>query len=665
MRRGLGVLFSVVVAVGGLVGHTAAAHATSTVPVLSVGDVAVYEGNSGSVTITVPVDLSFAAATKVTVLYTIGGGSATAGVDYTGGSGKLAFAIGVTEKIVKVTIFGNTVPEGNRDVHITLSTPTGATIVDPTGDVMILDDDNAGSLYQVAIGDAVVTEGDAGAHYAYVPVTLSSPATATVKVQVTFECGTVTADEEIGSTPTTLLTFLAGQQVKELKFAIPANTTPQALTEFWEKIKVTIGGVAVSAPTGSVTVLDNDGGQTPGQIDRESVASDGTQAEAFNNVGACQAAIGSRVEETSVDGRYVTFASDAVNLVPGDTNGQVDLFLRDRVAGTTERIDVTDTGGELSQGVSNPTTGLSDDGRYVLFGTGSPEITPAGMSAAVFVRDRSNGTNELASVLPDGTLPSIAFPTGMSADGNSVAFQAGGILYVRDRATATTQLVASATGWFHTPMTADGSEIAFVSADSTLVPGDTNNYPDVFVRNLVTGATERVNIDPSGAQEVTNMFNVNASRLAMSRDGRYVAFWQGVPDMSSSNIFVRDRVAQTTQQASVGITPPSPLLTNCFAQSEGVSDDGRYVSFNYHCEQADSVGRVTDLTAIYVHDFLTNATTRVDKLPDGTPSDADPRFEESATISGDGHYVMFDSIATNLVANDTNDIRDVFSRLMN
>jgi Tol biopolymer transport system component len=654
---------AVVLVAAGLAGHTVAAHAAPPLPVLSVGDVAVYEGNAGFVNIIVPVELSMPSAQKVTVKYVVGGGTASAGSDYTAKKGSIAFPAGVTARTVTVTIFGNTVPEGDRDVRVTLNTPFGATIPDPSGDVSILDDDGAGSQYQVAIGDATVVEGDSGTHYAYVPVTLSMPATAKVVVNVTFLCGTSTTADVIGGSPTKVLTFAKGQRVKELTFAIPANTTPQALQEFWDKISVTIGGVTASAPTGSVTIVDNDGPGAVGAIKRESVATDGSEAQ-FRDPITCQQAFGSHVLETSDDGRYVTFESDAFNLVPNDTNGTYDVFLRDRVANTTERIDLTDGGGELSQGVSNASGALSDDGRYVLYGTDSPEIAPPGTSASVFVRDRSTGTNELVGVLPDGSVPVNAFPTGMNADGRYVAFAAGGLLYVRDRVSATTQLVASITGADHTPITADGSEIAFVSSDSTLVPNDTNDYPDAFVRNLVTGATERVNLTATGQEEPTNMYGVNASRLSMSRDGRYVAFWRSNSNMTSSDIFLRDRVAQTTQQASVGVSLPSPLLTDCYAQSENVSDDGRYVSFNYHCEQADLISRTTDLTAIEDHDFLTNATTRVDKLADGTPSD-NPNFPETARMSGDGHYVMFDSMATNLVPNDTNDQRDVFSKHVN
>jgi hypothetical protein len=181
----------------------------------------------------------------------------------------------------------------------------------------------------------------------------------------------------------------------------------------------------------------------------------------------------------------------------------------------------------------------------VLFSSGSPEIAPAGTTGAVFVRDRSAGTTELVSVLPDGTVPTNASPAGMNADGRYVAFDSGGNLYVRDRVNETTEFVATTTGWFAAAMTADGSEIAFVSADSTLVPGDTNNYPDVFVRNLVTGATERVNLSPSGQQESGNLFNVNATRVSMSRDGRYVAFWSMSSNMvtfGKSGVFIRDRL---------------------------------------------------------------------------------------------------------------------------
>src|SRR4029079_6712281 len=98
----------------------------------------------------------------------------------------------------------------------------------------------------------------------------------------------------------------------------------------------------------------------------------------------------------SADGRYVSFTSEATNLVPGDTNGSRDMFVRDLLTATTERVSVA-TGG--AQGTSNSAVGsISPDGRYVVFASASTNFIPNAIPGQVYLRDRQNGTTEVASV---------------------------------------------------------------------------------------------------------------------------------------------------------------------------------------------------------------------------------------------------------------------------
>ena len=77
----------------------------------------------------------------------------------------------------------------------------------------------------------------------------------------------------------------------------------------------------------------------------------------------------------SADGRYVAFHSDASNLVPGDTNGLVDIFVHDRDTGTTERVSVSSGGTQGNAESENPS--ISADGRYVAFDSNSNNLHPA------------------------------------------------------------------------------------------------------------------------------------------------------------------------------------------------------------------------------------------------------------------------------------------------
>jgi hypothetical protein len=178
-----------------------------------------------------------------------------------------------------------------------------------------------------------------------------------------------------------------------------------------------------------------------------------------------------------------------------------------------------------------------------------------------------------------------------------------------------------------------------------------------------------VNVTSTGAQETGAQFPGNASRLAMSADGRYVEFWSASTNMlpggtarrpaTGSAIFVRDRVAGTTQLVSVGVPTLKPV---CWANSGSISADGRYVVWDGMCE--NRAGSVIDKQSlgVWVRDLTTGTTTHVDQTYTGKPPTAGGT---DGMISAGGHYVLFDSNATNLVPADTNSARDVFIRKVN
>jgi len=128
-----------------------------------------------------------------------------------------------------------------------------------------------------------------------------------------------------------------------------------------------------------------------GTTERVSVDSNGVQGDA--------ASVGPTI---SGDGRYVVFESLASNLVAGDTNGFRDIFVRDRLSGTTERVNV-DSGGAQANGVSSGAS-ISPDARYVTFMSEGSNLVPGDTNATgdVFVHDRSTGTTQRVSVSNGG-----------------------------------------------------------------------------------------------------------------------------------------------------------------------------------------------------------------------------------------------------------------------
>ena len=211
----------------------------------------------------------------------------------------------------------------------------------------------------------------------------------------------------------------------------------------------------------------------------------------------------SDVPSMSADGRYVAFFSSATNLVAGDTNGVIDIFVRDRQAGTTVRVNV-DSGGAQADGDSYSAV-LSGDGRYVAFGSIATNLVAGDTNAAVdvFVRDLPSGTTERVSVDSSGAQGNAASTAGLiSADGRFVVFESGA---------------------------------------SNLVAGDTNTKHDTFVRDRQSGTTERVSVTSTGAEG-----HNNSNTGGISSDGRYVAFASAANLAETDtntwyDVYVRDR----------------------------------------------------------------------------------------------------------------------------
>jgi len=381
----------------------------------------------------------------------------------------------------------------------------------------------------------------------------------------------------------------------------------------------------------------------------------------------------------SGDGRFMSFSSFSSNLVPGDTNGVVDVFVRDDLNGTTERVSV-DSGGNQGNGASYGNA-ISADGQFVAIASTSTNLVPGDTNGFedIFVRDRQGNTTERVSVSSFGVEANgnSASGTGLcitvSGDGRYVAFHslasnlvpgdtnAAQDIFVRDRQSGTTERVSVSVfgvqgngASLHPWISADGRYVAFASSASNLVIGDTNGNIDIFVRDRQAGTTQRVSLGPGGIQG-----NANASQPSISNDGRFVAFNSGSTNVvagdtnGNSDIFVHDRQSSTTQRVSVD---SSGAQVSGDSMHPAISADGRFVTF-----RSDASGLVPGDTNgsgdIFVHDLLTAETRRVSVDSSGSEANGQSGWP---TISADGLSVLFESDATNLVLGDTNGARDVF-----
>jgi Tol biopolymer transport system component len=294
---------------------------------------------------------------------------------------------------------------------------------------------------------------------------------------------------------------------------------------------------------------------------------------------------GSSFPAISDDGRFVAFESDATNLVPNDTNYRRDIFVYDRQTVTTERVSLTTTGAEANADSFYPE--ISEDGRYVVFESLAPNLVPGDTNGVrdVFVRDRLMAITERVSVSTAGTqgnaassAEGAAWPVGaaaISANGRYVVFQSdasnlvagdtNGVsdVFLRDRVAGTTERIGEK--GISPAINSDGRYIAYSS-----------QFPDPNTINVYLYDRQTL-----GTTQVTdgNNFSLEAK---ISADGRYVAFQSHATTFASGDnnhgpdTFIYD--AQTTTISLVSRTPAG-VPGNGQSNGASISSDGRYVVF--------------------------------------------------------------------------------------
>ncbi len=338
----------------------------------------------------------------------------------------------------------------------------------------------------------------------------------------------------------------------------------------------------------------------------------------------------------------VTFGATYLFQVGAAVRGGALTFHLKRL-GSTMLASVSTTGGSGNASSTGPS--VSFDGRYVAFASQATNLV-FGMGATcngcnnVFLRDRQAGTTSLVSVALDGR-----GGNGMSA-----------LPQVSD----------------------DGRYVAFHSYASNLIPGDSNNLFDVFVRDMRTGRTERVSLSSRGDQDRSDVPSewpvgrfatplLGSLFSAMSADSRYVAFESRSPHLvdgdndQARDIFVRDRRKGTTRLVSLGDGgTPSPLDV----QLDSISRNGRWIVFLSDFPMSgDDVDASQDL---FVRDLWTG-TTELVSVPavgyelEGVQDAVRTINTSQRSISDDGRFVVFGSNGA-LVDGDKNNVMDVFVR---
>jgi len=259
----------------------------------------------------------------------------------------------------------------------------------------------------------------------------------------------------------------------------------------------------------------------------------------------------------------------------------------------------------------------SSGARYVAFQSYATNLAGGGSGADIFVRDMRTSQVRCVSGAPAGV------PNGASSSPS---------------------------------ISSSGQVVAFASNSTNLVAGDTNSSWDVFCRSLSATAATAASVSSEGV-----LGNGDSSSPSLSANGRYVAFVSAASNLADGDsgtyddIYVRDLVAGVTKRVSVGV---GGVEANGHSSAPSINAGGTKVAF---ASRASNLvpGDTNGCTDVFVVDVATLVVTRASV--GGTNTQAN-LGSYAPSISGSGSRVAFESLATNLVAKDTNDVRDVFVR---
>ncbi len=382
----------------------------------------------------------------------------------------------------------------------------------------------------------------------------------------------------------------------------------------------------------------------------------------------------------SQDGRYAAFSATSSNLVAGDTNSVADIFVHDRVTGTTTRVSVSASGAQANSTCDMPA--ISADGRYVAFRSTATNLVAGDTNnrADVFRVDRLTGTVVRVNVSNAGAQAlsgdSGTYGIVLSADGNLVAFEStatnlasndtNGVsdIFLRDVTAGTTVRVSTSSAGgaangrsLNPSMSADGRYLVFSSFASNLVAGDANLCSDIFLHDRVTGATTLVS-HLNGVQG-----NANSDDPAISGNGAVIAFTTLASNLASGDTngtWDVVRVARTGGAFTLASVATDGFFGNASSSGPALNTDGRFLAFRSYASNLVA-GDTNNRCDAFVFDYATRTVTRASLSGAGGQGNADSAAYGVA-LDGQGYIAVFETMASNLVPDDTNARRDVLAR---
>jgi hypothetical protein len=347
----------------------------------------------------------------------------------------------------------------------------------------------------------------------------------------------------------------------------------------------------------------------------------------------------SGIGRVTPDGNYVVFDSDATNLVSGDNNFLQDIFIKNMQTGVTTRVNTTNTGIEAQFQDSFYGT-ISNDGRYISFLSSDSTLVPGDSNGVndAFVKDTATGSLQRINTDSLGTQANnAAYGPSISGNGQSIIFysQATNLVtndlntstdvFIKDLTTGATSRVSvdsnegEANGSsYSASISSDGRYAAFVSLADNLVANDNNAVADIFVRDLVEGETVRVSINASGQEA-----NGESYTPFISRDGHTVTF-----STAASNLVANDTNfhIETVQV----VNPLFPIDTD----GDGLTD-AQEALFGTNPNLIDTDGDgLTDLEEVFVNFSYNDYEVGVDYDPNNPDTDGDGLTDGEEVAAG-------------------------------
>ena len=420
----------------------------------------------------------------------------------------------------------------------------------------------------------------------------------------------------------------------------------------------------VESPTAVFTVTDSTGKTSTGSVlfaihtrtDRVSVNDNGTAGSGASSTPSMNG-----------DGSLVAFASSSTNFVT-DVNG-TQIYLHNRQTNLIEVVSRDSNSSAINEGggtSSDPS--ISSDGRLVAFVSLSSNLVASVSGQQIYVRDRQTGHTTVVSKSSAGTIgDGISNAPAISADGRYVAFASastnlvagvsGTQIYVHDRQTEQTTLISKdntvtpvpGNGVSATPaISATGQFVAFASLSTNL--GAAGGNQQIYLHDRLTGANGTTSL--VSKDSVPTAGNGNSSTPSVSGDGRFVAFVSGatniVTGFSGQQVYIHDRNtgANGTNSLISRDNSGTPNAGNQNSSAPSISSDGRYVAFT---SLATNLETSVSGQQIYRHDRNGPTTSLVSRDNTGSLVEGNAS-SETPSISGNGGFVAFASQASNLLA---------------